>query len=249
MSTPDTELREALRRAAVAAGLATPVAHSELLQMIVEAAAHVIGARGGSLLLVDEGAGELIFEVSVGSEAPELAGLRIPLGEGIAGLVAVSGHPLAISDAASDPRVSDDVSRTIGYVPERLLCVPLVYDDGVIGVLELVDKHDGTTFTGADMSSLALFANQAAVAIRQSRLHRELARLIDELLSPEAGTGAARPADGVDEGDDAYRRVVGLSELVREIAGHGEQAANACHDMLDTFARYLRSRPRSAGEL
>lgn len=248
MNAPDSELREALRRAAAAAGLATPVGHSELLQMIVEAAAHVIGARGGSLLLVDEGAEELVFEVAVGAEAPELSGMRIPLGEGIAGLVAVTGHPMALSDARGDPRVSDDVSRTIGYVPDALLCVPLEYDDRVIGVLELVDKRDGTTFTGADIGSLVLFANQAAVAIRQSGLHRQLALLIEQLLAPESGNGAP-PTGGEHEDDDAYRGVVELSELVREIAGHGEHAAKACSDILQSFAGYLRSQPRSAKDL
>jgi GAF domain-containing protein len=253
MTGSDARLLDALRQAAVAAELAAPAGHLQLLRMIVEAAAHVIGAKGGSLLLLDAAADELVFEVAVGSEADELSGLRLAVGEGIAGLVAASGQPMAISDAASDSRVSDDIARTIGYVPDALLCVPLIFDDRVIGVLELVDKHDGTSFTGADMQSLALFANQAAVAIRQSRMQRQLTALIDELLASEDGhDGAmrkhARELVGQLEDDEEYQRIVAISTLVREIANHGEEAARACHDLLTGFAAYLRSQaPTAAG--
>ena len=253
----ESGLRDALRLAATAGRLASPVTHSQLLRMIVETAAHVIAARGGALLLVDEEREELTFEVAIGSEAEELAGLRLPLGHGIAGLVAVSGQPMAVSEADSDPRVASDVARTIGYVPETLLCVPMTYDDRVIGVLELVDKEDGTSFSGADMSSLVLFANQAAVAIRQSRMHHDLATMVGGLLA-SLGDGAddrgalqsqARViAEHVEE-DEAYRRVLSLVDLVQEIAGHGEDELRTCQEILHSFTAYIRSRPRSADEL
>jgi signal transduction protein with GAF and PtsI domain len=253
----ETGLRDALRLAATAGRLASPVTHSQLLRMIVETAAHVIAARGGALLLVDEEREELVFEVAFGSEAEELAGLRLPLGHGIAGLVAVSGQPMAISDAESDPRVASDVAQTIGYVPQALLCVPLLYDDRVIGVLELVDKEGGESFSGADIESLVLFANQAAVAIRQSRIHHDLATLIGDLLAsldpdtkdPVAPHNRARALAEHVEGDEAYRRVLSVVELVQEIAGHGEDELRTCQEILQSFAAYLRSRPRFAEEL
>lgn len=253
----ESGLRDALRLAATAGRLASPITHSQLLRMIVETAAHVIAARGGALLLVDEEKEELVFEVAIGSEAEELAGLRLPLGHGIAGLVAVSGQPMAVSDAESDPRVASDVARTIGYVPQALLCVPMTYDDRVIGVLELVDKEDGTSFTGSDMDSLMLFANQAAVAIRQSRMHHDLATTVGGLLASlgegtedrSALRGQARViAEHVEE-DAGYRRVLSLVELVQEIAGYGEDELRTCQELLHSFAAYIRSRPRSADEL
>jgi GAF domain-containing protein len=192
--------------------------------MIVETAAHVIGARGGALLLVDSEHDELVFEVAVGSEGEELTGMRIDLDEGIAGLVAVSGQSIAITDAERDERVSKDVANRIGYVPHDLLCVPLVYDEDVIGVLELVDKTDGTSFTGADMESLGLFANQAAVAIRQSHVHHALA--------------------GEVEPDEAYRQIVALAEVINEIATYGGRELQACHELLRSFADYLKTRRR-----
>ena len=210
---------------ATAALLSTPVAHGDLLTMIVETAAHVMRARGGSLLLLDEEGDELVFEVAVGSEKEELSGMRLDLGEGIAGLVAVSGQPMAISEAQEDSRVASDIARRIGYQPNDLLCVPLVYDDRVIGVLELVDKEDGSSFTGADIESLALFASLAGVAIRQSRVYHTLA--------------------GDLEADEPYRRAMDLADLVRQIGDQSADASQTCHDILRSFLEYVRSQTRT----
>lgn len=93
------DLRDALTLAGAAGTIAAPVAHARLLEMIVETAAHVIPSRAASLFLVDEKTEELIFEVALGSKADEVRKFRIPLGHGIAGLVAVSGQRMAVSDA------------------------------------------------------------------------------------------------------------------------------------------------------
>ena len=117
-----------------------PVTHARLLQLIVETAADVIGARAGALFLVDEAHNELTFEVAIGPKAAEVKRIRLPHGQGVAGLVAVSGQPMAIADAGSDPRHARDIAQLIGYYPETILCVPLFYGDHLTGVLELLDK-------------------------------------------------------------------------------------------------------------
>jgi GAF domain-containing protein len=243
---------DALRIAAAAGTLGAPVSHSDLVRMVLETAAHVISARGGALLLLDEEGDELVFEVSVGSEAGELAGLRVPLGHGIAGLVAATGQPMAVSDADDDPRVSSDVAQRIDYTPESLLCVPLFYGDQVIGVLELVDKEGAPAFSGRDMEALALFARQAAVAIRQSRTHQNVAQLVRQALaSPDDSQAQSERGEALAAGmehDAVYRRALALAELVNEIASRGEAELRACQEMLRAFAEYLRTRPRAADE-
>src|SRR5918912_1041634 len=103
------ELGEALSLAATAGTIASPVTHSRLLEMIVETAASVIPSRAAALFLVDRETEELIFEVALGQKADEVRKFRVPLGHGIAGLVAVSGQPMAISGAESDPRQAADI--------------------------------------------------------------------------------------------------------------------------------------------
>ncbi|MDQ2686864.1 MAG: GAF domain-containing protein [Armatimonadota bacterium] len=243
------DLRSALSLATTAGTIASPVTHSQLLEMIVETAAHVIHANSASLLLVDDETQELVFEVALGQKADSVKKFRVPLGHGIAGLVAASGQPMAISRAGEDSRQAADIAQRIGYRPETLLCVPLFYNDRVIGVLELLDKENGQTFTPEDMEALGLFAGQAAVAIEQSATHQNLTALMLETLEevapalggqgPGLGAGARAFAQST-EADPAYRRTLELARLVHEIAQRGDAEARACRAMLQGFADYLR---------
>jgi GAF domain-containing protein len=250
------DLREALTLAAAAGTIASPVTHSRLLEMIVETAAHVISARAAALFLIDEEAEELVFEVALGSKAEEAKKFRVPLGHGIAGLVAVSGQPMAVSDAESDPRQAADIARSVGYTPQSILCVPLFYHDQIIGVLELLDKEGAPSFSATDMEDLGLFANQAAIAIEQSRTNRNLSALLGEVLETtgEVNEGqrlqerARAFAERLEE-DAAFVRALDLARLVQEIAYQGENELEGCRAILRGFAEYLGSKPEPIGEL
>jgi GAF domain-containing protein len=252
------DLQEALTLAAAAGTIASPVTHSRLLEMIVETAAHVIFARAAALFLIDEETQELVFEVALGSKAEEVRKFRVPLGHGIAGLVAVSGQPMAVSDAETDPRHAADIAQSVGYTPQSILCVPLFYRDQIIGVLELLDKEGAPSFSATDMEDLGLFANQAAVAIEQSRTNRNLAALLSEVLESIGGTTDGRRqelqerarafAERLEE-DAAFNQALDLARLVQEIAHRGENELRTCQAILRSFAEYLRSRPESASEL
>lgn len=244
-------LREALSLASLTGAMSSPVAHTRLLEMIVETAADIISANAAALFLIDEEEGSLRFEVAIGQKASEVKGFRVPLGHGIAGLVAVTGQPMAVSDTQSDPRHAADIARSIGYAPRNVLCVPLVYDDQVIGVLELLDKIGAPSFRPEDMETLALFANQAAVTIAQSRTHQRLTGLVSEALNTFRHTDAQ--PNGIQtaavafatnvEADPAYQEAFQLAQLVREVARQGEPEREACTAILRGFVTYLRGRP------
>lgn len=233
-------LRAALSLAATAGIIGSPVPHSRLLEMIVETGAHVIDARAGALFLLDEDRNELTFEAAVGSRADEVKRFRVPLGHGIAGIVAASGQAMGISDAGSDPRLASDIAESVGYVPQTVLCVPLFYGDRVIGALELLDKVGGEPFSAADIEVLGLFANQAAVALQFSRAHQSVARL---LRARQMGGEQREAVDEGDEDDIDSREALELANLVHEIAWRGERERKACHAILVGFAEYLRARP------
>ena len=244
------ELLAALSAAAAAGTIASPVTHARVLEMIVETAADVIGSRSGALFLLDEATNELTFEVALGPKSAEVKRFRVPLGHGIAGLVAVSGQPMAIADAGSDERQAADIADAVGYAPESILCVPLVYGERVTGVLELLDKEGAPSFSAADMHTLGLFANQAAVAIEQSRAHRTLGALLTSLLQPatdgndqSSAATASAFADRAAANDPHFQATIELAELVREIAWHGELERETCLTLLRGFAGYLRQRP------
>ena len=113
----------------------TTLTYEQLLKLIVETAARVINASAGHSCSWTRRSGGLIVEHPLGPRAGEVDKLRVPLGHGIAGLVAVSGQPMSISDASHDPRQAADVADRVGYWPNMILCVPLVYGDRIIGVL------------------------------------------------------------------------------------------------------------------
>ena len=252
------ELKDALTVAAAAGSISSPVEHSRLLEMIVETAAGVIPSRSAALFLIDEEAEELAFEVALGPEAEQVRGFRVPLGHGIAGLVAASGQPMAVSDAGSDPRQAADIAKSVGYAPGTILCVPLFYDEEVKGVLELLDREGAPTYSAQDMATLGLFANQAAVAIEQSRAQGSVAALLKEALrsseTAEDYRTRGRDERGEDfaagmEEDASYRRALELARLVGEISRRGEQESAACQKILQGFADYLRSRPEDSDDL
>jgi GAF domain-containing protein len=245
------DLREALTLAQVAGVLASPVRDDELLGIILGTAAHLVSARAGSLLLIDEARSEAVVKAAVGPAASEPVDRRMPLENSIAGLVATNGQPLILSEASNDPRLIAEVADAVGYSPDTLLCVPLVYADRVVAVLELVDKQGGAGFSNGDVETLALFTRQAAIAIQQSRTYRSVATAIGDVLeslTEGAGDESTLRDRGHELGarvqeDDVYRRAVALSELIHEIARHGDDELAAAHEILRSFAEYLRSRP------
>jgi GAF domain-containing protein len=245
-------LQRALTLAGTTATIGSPVRYSRLLEMIVETAAHVISASAAALFLLDEETQELVFEVALGAKGEEVKQLRVPLGHGIVGLVVASGQPMAIADAADDPRLAADIAERVGYVPRSVLCVPLFYGDRIIGALELLDKQGAASFTSGDIDALALFANQAAVGLDASRLHRNVATLVGDLLAPADGDPLQRDARDVTariQQDPSYRRALELAELVHEIAHQGENEFEACRSILRGMAEYVRLRAQPAGDL
>src|SRR5262245_33546048 len=246
-------LRDALEKAATARTIAAPARSSDLLHQIVETAARVISARAAALFLVDQATNEMRFEVALGERAEAVQAIRVPLGHGIAGGVAISGQPMAVSDVQHDERWAAEIGEQVGYVPNSIVCVPLFYESAVIGVLELLDKEGAASFDDGDIATLSLFANQAAIAIGQARVQESTDGLVAAILHSSLADGTG---DGLDddirafsaslEGDEEFRRSLRLAELVNEIAREGERELEACQRILESFAAYLRTRQAAA---
>jgi GAF domain-containing protein len=202
-------------RAAVAAGvLSARRGHRPLLQSIAEVAQAIFGARAASIMLLDQATGELVFEAVTGEGEDVLVGRRIPAGVGIAGWVAEAGQPLVIEDVASDPRFAADEASRTGYVPRGLMAAPLRGEEGVIGVLNVLDRPERRRFSVAEMDLLDLFARQAAVALELLLQARRIEALVAGAGGEvEAVARLAAALDGL-EGD---RRAAGI-RLLGEIA-------------------------------
>lgn len=242
-----------LTQAAVVSRLTEPIEHPALLEMIVRTAAHVISASYGTLFLVHEASQDLSVEVATAPDAEQFRSRRIPMGHGIAGFVAMTAQPLAVADAPEDSRHAADIAQETGYAPQSLLCVPLISDERVVGVLELLDKQGAAHFTTSDMEALGLFAGQAAIAIELSRSHRDLSRLMAHALahmgyevSPDLRDALGAAGSQQLAGEEC-QRALELAELVSYITSRSERAASACAVLLRGFADYLRWQETTTG--
>lgn len=171
---------EDLRDAVAAGVLAAEAGHRELLQSIVEVARAIFGARASSIFLFDAQADELVFEAVAGEGASSLIGQRLPSSTGIAGWVLVTGQPLVLDDLENDPRFARDVAESTGYVPKSLMAVPLLHDEEVLGVLQVLDRPKRERFTLQEMELLGLFGNQAAIALDLLGRARRARAVVDD---------------------------------------------------------------------
>ncbi len=148
-----------------------------VLRVILEKVSEVIQPTTWSLLLVDELEQELYFKIAVGPKTEGLAGVRLKLGEGIAGHVASTGQALLVEDVRKDTRWSSKADEITHFETRSIVCVPLISQDAVLGVLQLVNFERAPQFTDADLAVLQLFADFAAIAIRNARSMEQIADL------------------------------------------------------------------------
>jgi len=153
---------------------------AEVLENIMKYANHVTNSAASTLMLLDEETGELVFSVPTGPKSDKLTDIRIPPGKGIAGWVAVNEQYLLIPDVSKDPRFYGRVDKMSGYETKSILCVPLRTKSKLIGVLEVINKTDDTSFTEEDAMLLNFFASQVAVAIENARYYGELKHKYEE---------------------------------------------------------------------
>lgn len=143
----------------------------EVFTRMLEIAQGVTGAEGGSLMLLDEAAGELRVRVAAGVEPELWPKIRVKLGEGIAGRVAAEGRPLRLRGKADRARFR--------IVRERLdvesaVCVPLVHDGRILGVLNLHHGSRPDAFSEADLEFTEQLAHLDAQIIARAQEHEIL---------------------------------------------------------------------------
>lgn len=148
---------------------------SELLYTIMDLATSFMKVEASSVLLLDERSKELYFDVAIGGSGEKIKGVRIPLGQGIAGAVAKEGKAAIVQDVGKDPRWRGELAAADGsFVTKSILAVPLKLRGRVIGVVEAMNRSSDLPFTEDDVIFFEAFASQAAVAIENARLFSSL---------------------------------------------------------------------------
>ena len=149
-----------------------------LLALIMAKVTELMEADRSTLFVVTEDGKQLWSKISQGSERIEI---RLDIGEGIAGWVAQTREIVNIPDAYADQRFQPTIDLKSGYRTRSNLSVPMLGAlGGLVGVLQVLNKHDGP-FTQADEELLVALASQAAIAIENARLYHSVVQQNQEL--------------------------------------------------------------------
>lgn len=147
-----------------------------LLDSVLQLALLSIDTETGSLLIVDDETSELVFVVVHGEVSTTLRGYRIPAGQGVAGWVAEKGESVTLVNARQDPRFSIEVDQLFDFYTQSLICVPIIYNEQVLGVIQALNKAGEEPFDQTDAALLGVVAQMAAVAMHKAMLMAETTR-------------------------------------------------------------------------
>lgn len=191
-SQPTLQASQLRRLLEISTMLSSTLDLSQLLEMVIQAAAELTDMQHASLLLLDKQQRTLEFVAT--SNEPALVGVAVPLESSIAGWVTRQAMPLTLENVQADTRHYAQVDQFTDIPTNSMIAVPLIYKETTIGVLEAINKRDEGECTPQDVAVLEALASQAAVAIENARLFQQtdvIAEIMHELKTPLLALTAA----------------------------------------------------------
>src|SRR6202521_1759266 len=159
------------------------------------------------VLMVEGGGAYLKHHFSIGYPRELVDNLRVPIGQGITGTAAATGHPVRVSDTSKDDRYIAAIENV-----RSELAVPLMLQGKPVGVLDIQSRHPDY-FTPDQQNILTLLASRLAVAIENARLYqKERTQAETLLLLNEVGRETSSILD--------------VEELLRRAAEHRKRVIN-----------------------
>lgn len=229
--------------------------------------------EAGSLLLLDIRSDELVFQASVGPVAGKVTGRRLPRGPGVAWWCLEHNQPVRVNTPATDPRFDPAIDQLTGAVTRNILCAPIVVQNQVIGVLEIINRLDAERFDERDEERILEVSTAAAAVVHNYFALRDLQRSRSELLdwsrrmerTVEERTQALREMDQarrvvvreLENSRNAIQQAQSLMLEREKMAALGMLAAGVAHEVnnplgfvksnLTVLEQYFRALRRLAG--
>lgn len=145
----------------------------DVLLRILEQISQALRVAVVSLALMDLSGTELVFRASTGPKNQEIVGLRLPIGQGVAGWVAREGRGIIVPDTSKDSRFYPGVDQLLGFETRAIACAPIRSRGQIIGVLEALNPLEGT-FDSDALLVLTGIGSLAGTAIRHAQLFERL---------------------------------------------------------------------------
>jgi diguanylate cyclase (GGDEF)-like protein len=146
-----------------------------VLRQILQKANEFVPAESGSILLDDpfrkvaaRRENELVFIATFGDASRDLIGQRLSAKYGIVGQVYQNGAPYVSADVQADDHFYGQIDEELGHTTHSVVCVPIYIGKHVCGVLELINKRDGGTFTERDKTLLEIFAGYTSFMLQNA---------------------------------------------------------------------------------
>ncbi|VAX32107.1 HD-GYP domain [hydrothermal vent metagenome] len=149
-----------------------------IANLMLDLAINYTNAEKGSLMLTND-RGELYILAARGIDIQLIKTYRIKIGEGIAGTVAKTLVPVLVEDIENDTRFKEN--KRDRYKTLSFISCPIVSKNKLHGVLNINDKRDGTPFTEDEFDLITIIANQAAIALENAFLMKQLKLKATEL--------------------------------------------------------------------
>ncbi len=238
---------------------------NEVLQLVMAKAQAVMESETCSILLLNEDTDELEFVLTLGNDEEIKETLRtfsLKMGQGVAGWCAQHRRSVIIEDTSKDERFFPGVDDATGFVTRSLIAVPLIHQDRLIGVAEVINPLLKDAFDESDLELFETFCRQVAIAIDNARFHQAFLaqqRLKEQLEVAATIQDSFLPAERPDPEGDNFRlqaitlpaQEVGgdlydyfmlpggrLAALIGDVAGKGVGAALYMAKVVSEF-RYL----------
>ena len=156
----------------------------QILDTIAHEVRKVVQVDECTVFLLDEEQGVLVpAACDVQSFRDEVMAIRLPLGEGVTGHVALTGQGRIVNDALNDPHAVQVPGTPVEQ--SALLCVPLWVRDKVAGAITLT-RVGNRVFRDEDLELATVFAGQCSAAIANARLYEQTRRAYQDLRETQA---------------------------------------------------------------
>ncbi len=146
----------------------------EILNLAMQWAEEFMNAEASTVYEVDEETGELFIRVARGEKKEQIKNIRLKLGEGVAGKVVQTGHPMVVQDVLKEKSFSPKFDKISGFKTKAMICVPMILRGKRIGALQVLNKKSGEPFVATDVELLIIMAQQVSVALENAKLYRRL---------------------------------------------------------------------------
>lgn len=143
---------------------------SEVLSQVLSRVVSLLGVEAGSIALIDEAGGDLVFQSATGPKAEALKDKRLKPGQGVAGWVVQNGKPLVVPDTRLDDRFDRGFDEQTGFATRAVACVPILLREKILGVVEVINPRSGA-FSPQSVQVLEYLTGLAASAISHAQLY------------------------------------------------------------------------------